>query len=66
MLCCDDCRNGRYMTVMCQAECGHGAARGGMKLCQDCAKAKNACEACGAALAPPAAGKDEDPPPHTD
>lgn len=64
MNCCDACKKSRWATMMTIAECGHGAVRGGMKLCNDCAVKQDRCEACGAPLAPanPVAGR----PPDTD
>lgn len=67
MLACEKCAKARFMAVMSVAKCGHGAARGAMTYCADCAKAKNACEACGASLSGAAVpDKNDDPPPHTD
>lgn len=65
MNCCDGCKGKSFMTVMSTAKCGHHTGRGGMQLCNDCAKKKGACEACGKPLAPPAVD-DDDIPPHTD
>lgn len=52
MLCCGKCKKGRWLACMTDAECGHPTVRGDMKLCPDCAKSKDACEACGEKLTP--------------
>jgi len=64
MLSCENCKKSKFMTVMSVAKCGHPTGRGGMELCPDCAKRKNACEACATPL--DGDDKNDDPPPHTD
>jgi hypothetical protein len=62
MKCCDTCKKNRWMTLMTNAACGHGAVRGGMKLCNDCAVKQDRCEACGVSLAPPSPAPGQGPP----
>ncbi len=48
---CENCKKLKWQEkAMNAGKCGHPTVRVGMKWCQNCAKKKESCEACGLPL----------------